>query len=96
MPLFHDPDRRSSDQRYDKDPEYEQPTKGSFYAQLSKVYHRGQNIPDLAGSDLRSSSPEPPSTMLGTSDRQDLIHRIKESSPWRLGYTVCWTQNRPS
>ncbi|KAJ6091337.1 hypothetical protein N7467_003306 [Penicillium canescens] len=83
MPLFRDPDRR---RHYLWSPDRsgrEQPTTGSSQS-LNDLRHQDctELVPDYTEPSLQSTE----SDMSGpwANDREELIHRIKESSPWRL------------
>ncbi|CAI7628282.1 unnamed protein product [Penicillium glandicola] len=82
MPLFRDPDRRrhylwSPDHR-----NHEQPTTRSSQPQLNDLNHHEIAAPEMATDSMHSTALKPPKSW--ANDREELIHRIKESSPWRL------------
>ncbi|KAJ5578250.1 uncharacterized protein N7459_007214 [Penicillium hispanicum] len=99
MPLFHGSDRLRRDQRFGDLVELRQPAPGSPHGHSQKENVHGLEDSELAGSSSQSSTIHISPTRLGTNNRQELIHRIKESSPWRLGYSnsgdgdVCMSQN---
>ncbi|KAJ5161571.1 hypothetical protein N7492_006963 [Penicillium capsulatum] len=86
MPLFHDPDRRRQYRWSGLETEHEQ-TPGSSHHSQDKEDHRGLASTELARLNWSSPSRELSPTRMWTNDRQGLIQRIKESSPWRLQYT---------
>lgn len=91
MPLFHDPDRRRQYRWSVEEMEHEQ-TPGSSHESQAKEDHRGPASTELAGlnwSSRNSPAGELSPTRMWSNDRQELIQRIKESSPWRLEYMVC-------
>ncbi|KAJ5789773.1 uncharacterized protein N7518_006784 [Penicillium psychrosexuale] len=84
MPLFRDPDRR---RHYLWSPDHgngEQPTAGSSQLQLNDLSHLEGEVaaPEMATNSMHSTALNPPKSW--ANDREELIHRIKESSPWRL------------
>lgn len=95
MPLFHDPDRRRQYLRSGEESEHEAPAPGSSSDPQDKEDHRGSASPELSGITWQSPSRDFSPSRMWTNDRQELIQRIKESSPWRLEYTVCWKLRRP-
>ncbi|KAJ5727885.1 hypothetical protein N7493_005705 [Penicillium malachiteum] len=96
MPLFQDPDRRWHPGQSGDQCQYNQPAPGSPPRILGKENLRKQdagffNMEDSQPSSLEAS----PSRLWSSEERQQLIQRIKESSPWRLQYkdtnneTIC-------
>lgn len=93
MPLFRDPDRR---RHYLWSPDHdnrEHSTTGSSMPQLNELNHQLLNVPEMTGTavehmELSQSELNLPKSW--TNDREELIHRIKESSPWRQ-HTVCFS-----
>lgn len=82
MPLFRDPDRR---RHYLWSPDHgnrEQPTTGSSQSQLNDLNRPEIAAPEMATNSMHSTTLDPPKSW--ANDREELIHRIKESSPWRL------------
>ncbi|KAJ5382547.1 hypothetical protein N7517_000458 [Penicillium concentricum] len=81
MPLFRDPDRR---RHYLRSPEHdhEQPTTGSSQPELNDLNHCEIAAPEMATNSMHPTALNPPKAW--ANDREELIHRIKESSPWRL------------
>ncbi|KAI2733146.1 hypothetical protein CBS147332_161 [Penicillium roqueforti] len=84
MPLFRDPDRR---RHYLWSPDHgngEQPTTGSSQLQLNDLSHIEGEVaaPEMTTNSMHSTALNPPKSW--ANDREELIHRIKESSPWRL------------
>lgn len=89
MPLFRDPDRR---RHYLWSPDHgngEQPTTGSSQLQLNDLSHIEGEVaaPEMTTNSMHSTALNPPKSW--ANDREELIHRIKESSPWRLQHMVC-------
>ncbi|KAJ5351434.1 hypothetical protein N7452_000408 [Penicillium brevicompactum] len=85
MPLFRDPDRR---RHYLWSPDRdnrEHPTTGSPRPQPNEMNHSVFDIPVTAGAsdDMELSPSELNAPKQWANDREQLIHRIKESSPWR-------------
>lgn len=85
MPLFRDPDRR---RHYLWSPDRdnrEHPTTGSPRPQPNEMNHPIFNAPESAGAadDMELSPSESNAPKYWANDREQLIHRIKESSPWR-------------
>jgi hypothetical protein len=94
MPLFRDPDRRRHYLWSPDQDNRELPTTGSPKPQLNELNHRIVDAPNPAGADADymelSESTElnlPPQSW--ANGREELIHRIKENSPWRHQNTVC-------
>ncbi|CAG8907885.1 unnamed protein product [Penicillium egyptiacum] len=82
MPLFRDPDRRRHYQ-WSPDPgNREQPATASSQAQLNDLNQREIAAPEMGNNSMHSRALSPPKSW--ANDREELIHRIKESSPWRL------------
>ncbi|KAJ5511918.1 hypothetical protein N7453_004021 [Penicillium expansum] len=82
MPLFRDPDRR---RHYLWSPDHgnrEQPTTGSSQPQLNDLNRREIDAPEMQTNSMHSTTLSPPKSW--ANDREELIQRIKESSPWRL------------
>ncbi|KAJ5359130.1 uncharacterized protein N7496_011543 [Penicillium cataractarum] len=86
MPLFHDPDRRAQHRWSGDHSEPEQPAPGSPRDQAGEDDGRGRYIVGSAGMAIDYTSMEPSPSKIWANDRQELIQRIKESSPWRLQY----------
>lgn len=87
MPLFRDPDRR---RHYLWSPDLgngEQPTTGSSQSPLNDLNRHERAAPEMATNSIHSTALDPPKSW--ANDREELIHRIKESSPWRLQHMVC-------
>ncbi|OOQ82846.1 hypothetical protein PEBR_37227 [Penicillium brasilianum] len=85
MPLFHDPDRRAQHRWSGDHYEPEQPAPGSPRDQAGDD-DRGRYTVGSTGRAIYSTSMEPSPSKFRANDRQELIQRIKESSPWRLQY----------
>ncbi|KAJ5493943.1 hypothetical protein N7463_010030 [Penicillium fimorum] len=81
MPLFRDPDRRRH-YLWSPDHDHEQPTIGSSESQLNDLNHHEIAAPEIATNSMHPTAFNPPKVW--ANDREELIHRIKESSPWRL------------
>ncbi|KAJ5516592.1 hypothetical protein N7527_008152 [Penicillium freii] len=82
MPLFRDPDRR---RHYLWSPDHgnrEQPATGSSQSPLNDLNRHEIAAPEMATNSMHSTALDPPKSW--ANDREELIHRIKESSPWRL------------
>ncbi|CRL22857.1 unnamed protein product [Penicillium camemberti] len=82
MPLFRDPDRR---RHYLWSPDHgnrEHPTTGSSQSPLNDLNRHEIAAPKMATNSMHSTALDPPKSW--ANDREELIHRIKESSPWRL------------
>jgi hypothetical protein len=98
MPLFRDPDRRRHYLWSPDQDNREHPTTGSPQSQLNELSHHMFDASKSAGSDAEYMELSP-STELNlppkpwANGREELIHRIKESSPWRHGHTVCLSFN---
>ncbi|KAJ5166975.1 uncharacterized protein N7482_005756 [Penicillium canariense] len=86
MPLFHDPDRRGQHHWSGDHNQSEQPVPGSSRDQSGEDAYRGRHIEEPPGIARESSPTELFPAKFWTNDRQELIQRIKESSPWRLQY----------
>ncbi|KAJ5752898.1 hypothetical protein N7520_009815 [Penicillium odoratum] len=88
MPLFHDPDRRYhfawSDDRSQRDPG--QLAQRSSEHPLDKENNLESEGPFIMENLQSSSAEHSPARMWSSDERQELIQRIKESSPWRLQY----------
>lgn len=87
MPLFRDPDRR---RHYLWSPDHgnrEHPTTGSSQSPLNDLNRHEIAAPKMATNSMHSTALDPPKSW--ANDREELIHRIKESSPWRLQHMVC-------
>ncbi|CAG8284021.1 unnamed protein product [Penicillium nalgiovense] len=82
MPLFRDPDRRRHYQRSPDHGNREQPTTGSSQPQLNDLNDREIAATEMEPDYMHSTAWNPPKSW--ANDREELIHRIKESSPWRL------------
>ncbi|KAJ5620711.1 hypothetical protein N7510_004695 [Penicillium lagena] len=84
MPLFTDPDRRQ-ESRWSGDHDLESPAPGSPLTPAGRFSHGQRESPVVAET---AAAPIQPTTLnplkLWTNEREELIHRIKESSPWRL------------
>ncbi|KAJ5793814.1 hypothetical protein N7457_000413 [Penicillium paradoxum] len=81
MPLFRDPDRRRHYQRSPDCEQDEQPTMGSSSSHPNEHSRRGIGASEISFNSMdpqRQNSPKP-----WANDREELIHRIKESSPWK-------------
>lgn len=87
MPLFRDPDRRRHYQRSPDHGNREQPTTGSSQPQLNDLNDREIAATEMEPDYMHSTAWNPPKSW--ANDREELIHRIKESSPWRLQHMVC-------
>lgn len=88
MPLFHDPERRRHYRQIDGHGEPGQQATGSSRHQPAEDIRTGLDGPEqISGSRGLSSSDLYP-TKPWVNDRHELIQRIKESSPWRLQYSV--------
>ncbi|KAJ5975777.1 hypothetical protein N7481_009484 [Penicillium waksmanii] len=86
MPLFHDPHRRrqyrlSGDRGDHEQPAGESP-QGEPYQDSEPILDRA----DITGVNLESTPADLYPTKMWANDRQQIIHRIKESSPWRRQY----------
>ncbi|EKV06202.1 protein FAM214A [Penicillium digitatum] len=82
MPLFQDQNRR---RHFLWSPDHgnrQQPTTGSSQPQLNDLNHHEKATPDMATNSMDSTELSPPKSW--ANDREELIQRIKESSPWRL------------
>ncbi|KAJ6167652.1 hypothetical protein N7497_000495 [Penicillium chrysogenum] len=82
MPLFRDPDRR---RHYQWSPDHgnrEQPTTGSSQPQVNDLNDSEIAATEMESDYMHSTALNPPKSW--ANDREELIHRIKESSPWRL------------
>ncbi|KAJ5664164.1 hypothetical protein N7507_004895 [Penicillium longicatenatum] len=88
MPLFHDPDRRYYSGWSGDPSQHElQAAQGSSEHPLSNENPCDPQSGAFTMGNTRPSSAEHFPTKLWSSDeRQELIQRIKESSPWRLQY----------
>ncbi|KAJ5950591.1 uncharacterized protein N7479_009004 [Penicillium vulpinum] len=85
MPLFRDPDRRRHYLWSPDDGQREPPTTGSEQPQLKDLNRREIVAPEMATNSMHSTELNPPkSPKSWANDREELIHHIKESSPWRL------------
>lgn len=87
MPLFHDPDRRRQYRRSGEELKHEQ-TPGSSHGSQVKQGHQELASIDSTALDRSYALEEFSPTKMWANDRQELIQRIKESSPWRLQYMV--------
>ncbi|KAJ5937961.1 hypothetical protein N7454_004303 [Penicillium verhagenii] len=89
MPLFHDPDRRYYSGWSGDRTQYQagQAAQRSSEQLFEKEHLDEPEIGSFAMENFQPSSPEHSPTRLWSCDeRQELIQRIKESSPWRLQY----------
>jgi hypothetical protein len=85
MPLFRDPDRR---RYYPQSPDDdEQPATGPSPLQVNEPRRRESRAPEMSASPMESTRSHMATSR--ANDREELIHRIKESSPWRFQHTVC-------
>lgn len=86
MPLFRDPDRQ---RHYLWPPGHdnrEHSTAGSSMPQLNEHNHQLLNVPEMTATavgHMELSQPELNLPESWANGRAELIHRIKESSPWR-------------
>ncbi|KAJ5832102.1 hypothetical protein N7474_000413 [Penicillium riverlandense] len=84
MPLFTDPDRRQ-ESRWSEDHDHESQAPGSPLIQAGSQGH-GQRetlvVAETAAGPIQPTALNP--LKMWTNEREELIHRIKESSPWRL------------
>ncbi|KAJ5901996.1 hypothetical protein N7495_002524 [Penicillium taxi] len=85
MPLFRDPDRQRQYIRSNDHDELEKAIQESSRTQIDLENHYSvDNTEHSATSRLSSSSDLSPIMSWARTDRQEMIQRIKESSPWRL------------
>ncbi|KAJ5188397.1 hypothetical protein N7491_004723 [Penicillium cf. griseofulvum] len=89
MPLFRDPDRRRH-YLWSPDHDREQPTRSSE-SQLNDLSHSEIPAPDMATNSMHSTALNPSRSW--ANDREELIHHIKESSPWRLQHMFPGREN---
>ncbi|KGO68248.1 protein of unknown function DUF4210 [Penicillium italicum] len=82
MPLFQDPDRRRHHLWSPDHGNREQPTTGSSQPQLNVLNRHEIAASDMVTNSMHPLALSPPKSW--ANDREELIHRIKESSPWRL------------
>ncbi|OQE41132.1 hypothetical protein PENCOP_c005G01175 [Penicillium coprophilum] len=94
MPLFRDPDRRRHYLWSPDHDNHEQTTIGSSQPLLNDLNHREIAAPEMATNLIHSTALNPPKTW--ANDREELIHRIKESSPWRLQHMSPDRENNDS
>lgn len=91
MPLFYDPQRRRHYRSSSDHGELQQQVIESPRYQSDENTNLGLESTKHAAIFTVPSTSEQESAKLWTNDRQELIQRIKESSPWRLQYMVSWT-----
>lgn len=93
MPLFTDPDRRQ-ESRWSGDHDHVSTAAGSPLIQAGRLSHGRRESPVVAET---AAGPIQPTALdplkLWVNGREELIHRIKESSSWRLQRGVCWALN---
>ncbi|KAJ5135413.1 uncharacterized protein N7515_004691 [Penicillium bovifimosum] len=87
MPLFRDPDRRRHYPQSPDDDKREAPVTGPSPLHIHEPARLELIPPEIPASPMESRRSHPAS--IRANDREELIHRIKESSPWRLQHTVC-------
>jgi hypothetical protein len=88
MPLFHDPHRQRQYCLSGDRGEHEQPAGESPHGEPYQDSEPGLDRASLNGLHLDSTPTDLYPTKIWTNDRQQIIHRIKESSPWRRQYMV--------
>jgi len=88
MPLFHDPHHRHQSRWSSSREAHEHSTAGSSQDQPCEDSEPGIYRAYAPGVPLDQMNVDPHPTKMWTNDRQEIIHRIKESSPWRREYMV--------
>ncbi|KAJ5097213.1 hypothetical protein N7456_007934 [Penicillium angulare] len=102
MPLFSDPDRRLYSGWSGDYSQHDQSTTGSSQQHQREKARESESTPFSMENRQPPSVEDSPTRLWSSDERQELIHRIKESSPWRLQYKsqdsvnsneVCMSQN---